>query len=100
MHRGMDVHPSAWFELGALAAGEADYTHFTWWSQATFTSYSVLGVLGMEIEVCAFPSHASNEAWDEFVCGLTRPLSAVLFHLRKSTAPNHSSGYLNVVDWM
>ena len=41
---------------GALAAGEADYVHFTWWSQATFTAYSVLGILGIEAEVWFFAS--------------------------------------------
>jgi len=57
-------------------------------------------VLGIEIEVSAVMSHASNEPGDGFVCALTWELSAVLFLLRKSTASNHSSGYLYVVDWL
>lgn len=33
----------------AIAAYSADWDHFTWWFQATFTVYAILGVVGVEV---------------------------------------------------
>jgi hypothetical protein len=79
---------------GALAAGEADYTHFTWWSQATFAAYSVLGVFGIEIEV--IPCRALSQT--TLVPFLIRPSRCAVLLLFPGIAnPNHNGGASDVI---
>jgi len=35
-------------EMIAIASFSADFNHYTWWSQATFAVYALLGVCGIE----------------------------------------------------
>ena len=37
-----------------MAAYGADFDHYTWWSQATFTTFAILGVIGLETQYFFF----------------------------------------------